>query len=110
MNRPRLSQAATRLLRAILDRAGNERGRILLSIFSSTDWQSLTFVGERHEFGFRISGPDAESIHQRLTFGLEDSEFAIPRHVLADVVVESPPIRQQDGSICFGVEALTIAE
>ena len=57
MIRPRLSVAASRLLRAIIDRAGDQRDRILLSSVSSTDWQSLTLVGERHELELAVIGP-----------------------------------------------------
>jgi hypothetical protein len=46
-----LSPAAAGLLRSLLGRAGVDRDRILLSEFRSTDWQSLTFMGERHEMG-----------------------------------------------------------
>ena len=54
-----LSAAAAGLLRALLARAGIDRDRILLTEFRSTDWQSLTFIGERHEMELRIPGPDA---------------------------------------------------
>ena len=110
MNRIAMSPAAAALLRGLLARSPDDRDRILLTEYRTTDWQSLTFVGERHEFRFRISGPDAENTYSQLTLGLEDSEFAIPRHVLADVVVEGRPTRESDGSISFGIEALTIAE
>ena len=108
MNRLPMSAAASALLRAFLDRASLTRDRILLTHYRSTDWQSLTFVGERHEFAFRLVGPDAAEIYARLTVGLGDAEFAIPRHVVADIVVPSEPVREADGSLSFGIEALTI--
>ena len=49
-----LSPAAAGLLRALVARAGINRDRILLTDFRSIDWQSLTFVGERHEMELRI--------------------------------------------------------
>ena len=54
MMRPALSPAAAGLLRGILARSGVDRDRILLSDFRSVDWQSLTFVGERHEIRLRL--------------------------------------------------------
>ena len=54
MMRPPLSRAAAGLLRSIVARAGGARHRILLIEFRSVDWQSLTFVGERHEMQLRI--------------------------------------------------------
>ena len=108
MNRLPMSAAATALLRAFLDRASLTCDRILLTHYRSTDWQSLTFVGERHELTFRLVGPDAETIYARLTDGLADAEFTFPRQLVADIVVPSEPVREADGSLSFAIEALTI--
>jgi hypothetical protein len=110
MNRPRLSQAATRLLRAILDRAGEDRCRILLSIFSSTDWQSLTFVGERHEFELVFTGPNPERLFHAISDGLAEAEIALPGHLLADIAVRGDPVRRPDGALVVTIEALTVAD
>ena len=105
-----LSSAAAGLLRSFLSRAGVERDRILLTEFRSTDWQSLTFIGERHEMELRVPGPDAEPIVGRLTDGLANAEFTIPGQIVADIALERPPTANQDGSITLHVEALTIVE
>ena len=110
MMRMPLSEAASALLRALLARAGVSRDRILLSEFRSTDWQSLTFIGERHLIHLRIPGPDADAIVRRMTADLEDVEFAIPGHVVADIVLAAPVRRDSDGSISVELEALTLAE
>ena len=62
-----LSPAAAGLLRSLLARAGVDRDRILLTEFRSVDWQSLTFMGERHEMELRVPGPDASAPVDRLT-------------------------------------------
>ena len=105
-----LSPAAAGLLRALLARAGIDRDRILLSDFRSIDWQSLTFVGERHEMELRVPGPDADRLVAQLTVGLADAEFSIPGQIVADIGLERPPARNPDGSISLHIEALTIAE
>ena len=105
-----LSPAAASLLRALLARAGIDRDRILLTEFRSTDWQSLTFIGERHEIVVRIPGPDAGLIAGRLADGLSDAEFAIPGQILADIGLERPRSPNPDGSVTLHIEALTIAE
>lgn len=110
MNRLPLSSAAAALLRAFLDRASVPRDRILLTHCRSVDWQSLTFVGERHEFAFRLPAPDADAVFARLTKGLGEAEFALPRHVLADIALASDPTRSADGSLSFAVEALTLQQ
>lgn len=105
-----LSPAAAGLLRALIARAGIDRDRILLSDFRSVDWQSLTFVGERHEMELRVPGPEAAALAERLTTGLADAEFSIPGQIVADIGLERPPVNNRDGSISLFIEALTITE
>ena len=105
-----MSAAAAGLLRALVTRSGVRRDRILLSEFRSTDWQSLTFVGERHEISLRIPGPNAEAAAERISDGLDAAEFTIPGHVVADIVLATPAQKIGDGSIMLQLEALTIAE
>ncbi len=105
-----LSPAAAGLLRALIARAGINRDRILLTDFRSIDWQSLTFIGERHEMVLRVPGPDAGRLAEMLTAGLTDAEFAIPGQIVADIGLERPPIHHDDGSVGLHIEALTIAE
>ena len=110
MTRLPMSKAGASLLRALLARAFVDRDRILLTEYRSTDWQSLTFIGERHEMRFRIPGPEAAGIFARMTRDMADAEFAIPKQIVADVVVFGTSTRERDGSISFGIEALTIEE
>ena len=110
MNGLAMSKAGAALLRALLARALVNRDRILLTDYRSVDWQSLTFVGERHELRFRIPGPGAEEIYERMTGDLNEVEFAIPRQIVADVVVYGSATREPDGSVSFGIEALTVAD
>ena len=105
-----LSTAAAGLLRSLLARAGVDRDRILLTEFRSTDWHSLTFMGERHEMELRVPGPDAAALVERLTAGLADAEFAIPGQIVADIGLDRPPFRNPDGSISLHIEALTVVE
>lgn len=105
-----LSPAAASLLRALLARGGIDRDRILLTEFRSIDWQSLTFIGERHQMLLRVPGPDADDLVARLIVGLADAEFSISGQIVADIGLEQPPTRNSDGSITVMVEALTIAE
>ena len=110
MNRLPMSKAGAALLRALLSRARVEPDRILLTEYRSTDWQSLTFIGERHEMRFRIPGPDARKTYEAMTGGLADDEIALPRQILADIAVFGAPAHEADGAISFSLEALTIAD
>jgi hypothetical protein len=105
-----MSRAASGLLRALLDRSGDQRDRILLSEIRSVDWQSLTLTGERHEITLRVPGPDAEAVVNDLVSGIEDAEFSIRGHLLADIAVAAAPARALDGSVTLAFEALTIAD
>ena len=105
-----MSAAASGLLRALIARSGAPRDRILLTNLRSVDWQSLTFVGERHEISLRITGPHSEAVARRLTHGLENADFVIPGQMVADVAVATGPERTGDGSTQLTIEALTIAE
>ena len=104
-----MSPAAAALLRSLLNRAGVERSRILLSDFRSVDWQSLTFVGERHEIELRIPGPDAGAVGERIHARLAEDELDIPGHVVADIQLARTPAHHRDGAITLEIEALTIA-
>lgn len=105
-----LSPAAAGLLRALLARGGIDRDRILLTGFRSIDWQSLTFVGERHRMRLRVPGPDADLLVARLVDNLAEADFSIPGQIVADITLEQPPTYNADGSILVMIEALTIAE
>ena len=101
-----MSPAASALLRALVARAGVARDRILLIDVRSVDWQSLTFVGERHQFELRATGPNSSEIIDRLCSGLEDAEFSIPGQLVADINV----VGSRDGSKNIIIEALTVGE
>ena len=105
-----MSAAAAGLLRGLLDRAGVDRNRILLTDFRSTEWHSLTFAGERHQLQLRIPGPGARAIAESLTHDLENAEFAIPRQIVADIAVDGAIIEHADGAFTLHIEALTVEE
>ena len=105
-----MSRAASGLLRALVERMGTQSDRILLSEIQSVDWQSLTFTGETHVLRLRVPGPDADLLVGRLTHGIEDAEFSIPGHLVADIIVAGGLNRALDGSIKLEIEALTVAE
>lgn len=108
MNRPRMSSAATGLLRALLRKAGVPGDRILLTSWISTDWQSLTFSGERHQACFSVTGADALGTAQRWTDGIEDAEFTLTRGFVGDLVLSAPLAQAEDGSVAVELEALTL--
>ncbi len=105
-----MSRAAAGLLRALLERGGEDRHRILLSEIQSVDWHSLTLAGERHAIQLRVAGPDATLTVARFIDGIEDAEFAIPGQILADIALVNRPRCDIDGSVTLELEALTVVE
>lgn len=108
MNRPRMTAYATALLRCLLQRAGEDRNRVLLSQWSTVDWQSLTLEGERHEAIFVITGTNAVAFAQLWLAGLSDAEFDLPRGFVADIEVTSGPQLRDDGAVEVAISALTL--
>lgn len=104
-----LSPAAAGLLRALLSRAGIDRDRILLTEIRSVDWQSLTFIGERHEIDLRVPAP-AAAIVERLRAGLDEADLVVPGQVVADIALAGEPVTMPDGALSLTIEALTIAD
>lgn len=110
MNRPRMTSAAAALLRALVTRAGPDRNRILLSDWTSIEWHSLTFAGERHKAGFVFHGLDATDRAGEWARGLPDAEFDLgPSWFVAEIAAAGPPRGREDGSVLVEIEALTIS-
>ncbi len=104
-----LSAAATQLLRSLIARTGLAQNRISIGRFHSVDWQSLTFIGERHEFSVRLLGPEAESALFMLRDGLAEAEWQLDGHVVADILIVRETA-SDDGSILVEIEALTLSD
>ena len=102
-----MSPAAAALVRALLARAGGDRNRILLREVRSVDWQSLTFIGERHEIRLRLAGPGAGAALALLRSGLADAEWNLDGHVVADILIVGEQAGD-DGSMVLDLEALTL--
>lgn len=105
-----MSPAAGALLRALIARSGADRNRILLTDVQSTDWQSLTFTGERHHIGLRVTGADSARVVERMCGDLADAEFSIPGVIVADVALVGAPAKTSEGAVQLMIEALTVSD
>ena len=101
--------------------AGTELKRVLRFYFiglgapvtfesvASRPWASITFSGERHRLALCLPGPGAQAAVDTFLDGLEDREFGLRGHVLADI--EAAGIqRDADGQIRLRLEALTVED
>ena len=110
MMRPRMTGAASALLRLLLKRAGEQSHRSCLSRWTSTDWQSLTFTGERHEADFVISGPQALTLATSWTDRLDEADLPLPRGFVGDIKRRGRFRAREDGSVELTIEALTLED
>lgn len=107
MIRMAMSAAGAGLLRALINKAGVSREEVRLVSYRATDWHSLTFAGERHEFALRIPGPDRMRITVGLMTGLSEEEFHLSGQIVAEIWGEATPARDDD-AIAVRIEALTV--
>ena len=110
MVRMSMSPAAAGVLRVLIARAGIEKNRILLTETKSTDWQSLTFTGERHKLVFRISGADARLVAERICCGLDDAELQVAGAIVADIGLVGEIAEVPGEGVELTIEALTVAD
>jgi len=108
VRRSKLSPVAAQLLHALVARIELANDRITIGRFDSVDWQSLTFIGERHEISLRLTGPDAAPALALLRIRLNDAEWQLGGHVVADILVVGDRA-SADGSILVEIEALTLS-
>lgn len=109
MMRMAMSPPASALFRALAARAELGRDRVVLCDVTSSDWQSLTFTGERHHLELKVVGRDSAAVVERMCAGLEDAEFSIAGLLVADIGLVGSPRRLPDGATELTIEALTIA-
>ena len=100
-----LDQATKGLMRAI---ARDLAGPVLFGEVASTPWASGTFSGSRHRIEMRINGLTANETARCFADGLEERDFPLSGHILADInLVE---IELGVDQVRIVIEALTVEE
>lgn len=74
---------------------------------SSHAWASATFTGARHELAFRLDGPDADAAADAFLADLDEAEFVLRGHILADINLVSRA-GVAPGAVRIAIEALTV--
>ena len=90
-----------RLIRALIARSGDSA---TLDHGTSEPWASATFTGARHLL--RLALPPAAA--DGFVLGLDEHEFAIPGHIVADVIVTAR--RESEAATILEIAALTIED
>lgn len=73
---------------------------------SQSRWSSVTFTGARHRFALGVSGRNAMRAVDRALRELDQREFALPGHVVADIALVGR--NGSPGGIEIELEALTV--
>ena len=71
-------------------------------------WASVTFSGERHRLALRLRGAGAAAAADAFLDGLDEREFALRGHILADIALLGE-VREGD-VVRLTLEALTVEE
>ena len=74
-----------RLLAQLISRAGEPAS---IERAMSRPWASALFQGRQHVITLRIKGPDAKERRARFAEGLEEAEWTLPRHFVADITID----------------------
>ena len=94
-----------RLLAQILERAGPFAQ---IDRAASRPWASALFQGRRHIVALRIAGIDAATQRARFVDGLEEAEWTLAGHFVADISVDES--RSIPGEEWMELSALTIED
>jgi len=94
-----------RLLAQLTDRAG---GLVTVERATSRPWASALFQGRRHVVMLHLTGPDASGRRTRFATGLEEAEWTLPGHFVADITIDDQ--RSCPKGEWIELSALTIEE
>jgi hypothetical protein len=76
----------------------------------SRSWVSGTFAGARHELTFRVEGEGAQGQADLFLDGLEEAEFDLRGHILADIALVSRSADDAGSLVRISLEALTVED
>ena len=94
-----------RLLTQLLDRAGQPA---TVERAVSRPWASALFEGRRHIIGLRITGEDFPDRGHAFLSGLDEAEWTLPEHFVADIDMDECTIR--DDHLWLELFVLTIRD
>ena len=103
--RPGGSDPLPRLLAQLIDRAGMPS---TIERAVSRPWASALFQGRRHVISLRLAGADAAERRARFAAGLEEAEWILHRHFVADICIDDS--RSEGEEEWLELSALTIED
>lgn len=94
-----------RLLAQLLERAGTP---VTVDRAASRPWASALFQGRRHVVALTLAGPDAAERRATFIEGIEEAEWNLTGHFVADISVDGN--RPTPGGEWIELSALTIED
>ncbi|MGC4251629.1 MAG: hypothetical protein QM605_09265 [Sphingobium sp.] len=94
-----------RLLTQLLERAGKDAA---VRRAASRPWASALFQGRRHVIVLALEGADASLRAARFADGIEEAEWNLNRHFVADIVIDDQ--RATETGTEIELSALTIED
>ena len=94
-----------RLLAQIVERAG---GPTVVDRAASRPWASALFQGRRHVVALHLTGEDAGERRARFVDGIEETEWSLHGHFVADLSIDS--CRSAPGEEWIELSVLTIED
>ncbi|MCI4591417.1 hypothetical protein MOK15_15130 [Sphingobium sp. BYY-5] len=94
-----------RLLAQLVARAGSPT---MIERATSRPWASALFEGRRHVIRLKLEGSDAAARQIRFIDGLEDAEWTLPDHFVADICVDA--LGEEADRSWIDLSALTIRD
>lgn len=95
---------------ALVDAIGVNFVNFAVEKIRSRSWVSVTFSGVRHELTFTAQGEGAEAAADLFLEGLEQREFDLRGHLLADISLVSRTLDPAGPLVRISLEALTFEE
>ena len=94
-----------RLLAQLVERAGTP---CAIERATSRPWASALFQGRRHVIRLQLAGADAAERRARFADRLEEAEWTLPRHFVADICIDESG--RDGGAEWIELSALTIED
>ncbi|BAV64736.1 hypothetical protein [Sphingobium cloacae] len=105
VNGNRAHDPLPRLLAQLLERAG---GNVAALRATSRPWASALFQGRRHVIVLALEGADASWRAARFVDGIEEAQWQLNRHFVADIAIDDRRVTEKGVEI--ELSALTIED
>ena len=83
-------------------------GQVEIAKVASLPWASITFSGARHRLMLQLRGPGAKVAAASFLDGLQEREFRLRGHIVADIAALGDLGEVGEDSVAVTLDALTV--